>query len=190
MAGKNTVVYGMCNNLPQLETAVDALRLAGFRRDDISTLFPDKKSSRDFAIESKTKAPEGAATGGASGIVAGGALGWLVGIGALAIPGLGPFVAAGPLVAALAGAGAGGALGGLAGALVGLGMPELEARRYEGLLKRGGILLSVHADDSEWASRAKRILEECQLSDISSAGEAPADTKSPIGDPSVRSSAR
>jgi hypothetical protein len=184
MAGKNTAVYGICKNVSHLETTIDALRLAGFRSDDISTLFPDKMSSRDFALQSNTKAPEGAATGAGAGIVVGGTLGWLVGIGALAIPGLGPFIAAGPLMAALAGAGVGGAVGELTGALIGLGLPEFEAKRYEGLIKSGGILLSVHADSSEWVSKAKRVLKDCQVGDISSSGEASAETKSPVGDPS------
>jgi hypothetical protein len=183
MAGKNTAVFGICRDVRQLETTVDALRVAGFRNDDISALFPDKKSTRDFALESNTKAPEGAATGAGAGLVLGGALGWLVGIGALAVPGLGPFIAAGPLMAALAGAGVGGVVGELAGALIGLGMPEFEAKRYEGLVKSGGILLSVHADNSEWTERAKRVLKECQLQHVSSSGEATADVKSSVGDP-------
>ncbi len=190
MAGKNTAVYGICRGLSHLKATVDALRQAGFRGDDISALFPDKMSSRDFALESNTKAPEGAATGAVSGLVLGGALGWLVGAGAIAIPGLGPFIAAGPLVAALAGAGAGGVVGELTGALIGLGMPEFEAKRYEGLVRSGGILLSVHSDNSDWASKAKSILKDCQVEEISSSGEASADVKSPVGDPSVRSSSR
>lgn len=181
MAGNNTAVFGICRDIPHLEKTVDALRLAGFRSDDISALFPDKKSSRDFAHEHNTKAPEGAATGGGTGMVLGGALGWLVGIGALAIPGLGPFIAAGPLMAALAGAGVGGAVGGLAGALIGLGTPEFEAKRYEGMVRSGGILLSVHSDNSEWTSKAKKIMTDCQLTEVSSAGEASADVKSPVG---------
>lgn len=181
MTGRNTVVLGVCKNLSHLEETIEALRLAGFRKDDVSALFPDTHTSRDFAYEHNTKAPEGAATGGGTGLLVGGTLGWLVGIGALAVPGLGPFIAAGPLMAALAGAGVGGAVGGLTGALVGAGIPEFEAKRFEGLLRAGGILLSVHSDDSEWANKAKRILEENQVTDISSEAEAPADTKSPIG---------
>jgi len=181
MVGRNTVVFGVCKNLAHLEKTVDALRLAGFRKDDVSALFPDTNTSRDFAYEHNTKAPEGAATGGGAGMLVGGTLGWLVGIGALAVPGLGPFIAAGPLMAALAGAGVGGAVGGLTGALVGAGIPEFEAKRFEGLLKAGGILLSVHSDNSEWANKAKQVLEENQLTDISSEAEAPADTRSPIG---------
>jgi len=181
MAGHNTVVFGVCKSMSHLEKTVDALKLAGFRNDDVSALFPDTHSSRDFAYEHNTKAPEGAAAGGGTGLLLGGTLGWLVGIGALAIPGLGPFIAAGPLMAALAGAGVGGAVGGMTGALVGAGIPEFEAKRFEGLLRSGGILLSVHSDDSEWVRKAKRVLEENQVTDISSQAEAPAESKSPIG---------
>jgi len=181
MLGKNTAVFGICNSGPQLEQTVDSLKLAGFRSDDISVLFPDKEGTRDFAYEKHTKAPEGAAAGAGAGVVVGGTLGWLVGIGALAIPGLGPFIAAGPIMAALAGAGVGGTVGGLAGALVGMGIPEFEAKRYEGLVKKGGILLSVHSDNGDWAKKAKEILERAKLNDISSTGEASADIKSTVG---------
>jgi hypothetical protein len=181
MAGQNTAVFGICRDISHLEKTVDSLRAAGFRSDDISALFPDKQSSRDFAHEHNTKAPEGAATGAGTGMVLGGTLGWLVGIGALAIPGLGPFVAAGPLMAALAGAGVGGAVGGLTGALVGMGIPEFEAKRYEGMVKSGGVLLSVHSDNSEWTRKAKEIMDDCQVSEIASASEASADIKSPVG---------
>jgi len=142
---------------------------------DISVLVPDKQGTKDFAHEKHTKAPEGTATGATSGAVIGGGLGWLAGIGALAIPGLGPLIAAGPIVAALAGAGAGGAIGGLAGALVGMGIPEYEAKRYEGRVKEGGILLSVHCDDSKWTSRAKDILKQTGGQDVASTGEENAD---------------
>src|SRR5450631_3097448 len=175
MAGRNTAVFGVCRDIPHLERAVDALRLAGFRSDDISALFPDKESSRDFAHEHNTKAPEGAATGAGTGMVLGGALGWLVGIGALAIPGLGPFIAAGPLMATLAGVGVGGAVGGLAGALIGLGVPEYKAKRYEGFLVNGGILLSVHTDNSQELSKAKACLERTGAEDIASSYEAKGD---------------
>lgn len=183
MAGKNTAVFGICSSVGQLEQVVDQLKIAGFRNDDISVLFPDKEGTRDFAHEKNTKAPEGAATGAGAGLVVGGTLGWLVGIGALAIPGLGPFIAAGPIMAALAGAGVGGAVGGLTGALVGMGIPEFEAKRYEGLVKGGGILLSVHSDNSDWTKKAKDLLERNKLTDVSSAGEASADLKSNVGDP-------
>jgi hypothetical protein len=138
-------------------------------------LFPENEGTKDFAHEKHTKAPEGTATGATSGAIVGGGLGWLAGIGALAIPGLGPLIAAGPIVAALAGAGAGGVVGGLAGALVGMGIPEYEAKRYEGRVKEGGILLSVHCDDSKWTKRAKDILEQTGGEDVASAGEESAD---------------
>src|SRR5690348_14418066 len=175
MAGKNTAVFGIYRNRSDVERAVDALKQEGFRNTDISVLFPANEGTKDFAHEKQTKAPEGTATGAASGAVIGGTLGWLAGIGALAIPGLGPLIAAGPIVAALAGAGAGGAIGGLAGALVGMGIPEYEAKRYEGRVKEGGILLSVHSDNSEWTKKAKEILERTSAQDISSAGGASAD---------------
>jgi len=175
MAGKNTAVFGIYKSRAAVEEAVDALRQAGFRNTDISVLLPENVGTKDFAVKKDTKAPEGATTGAASGAVIGGVLGWLAGIGALAIPGLGPFIAAGPIIGALAGAGTGGAVGGLAGALLGMGIPEYEAKRYEGRIKEGGILLSVHADNSDWVKRAKEILERTGAEDISSAGEAKAD---------------
>lgn len=156
----------------QASVIVDRLKNDGFSSNDISVLFPDKTGTRDFAVEKGTKAPEGAATGAGTGAVLGGALGWLAGIGALAIPGVGPFVAAGPIAAALSGAAVGGAVGGIAGALVGMGIPEYEARRYEGKVKRGGILISVHTDDSNEVKRAKQIFEDANAEDISVAGEA------------------
>jgi hypothetical protein len=136
---------------------------------------PENLGTKDLAHTKETKAPEGATTGGVTGGVIGGALGWLAGIGALAIPGLGPFIAAGPIMGLLAGAGAGGAIGGLVGSLIGMGIPEYEAKRYEGRIKSGGILLSVHCDESDWVKRAKQILEETGAEDISSTGEAAAD---------------
>src|SRR4051812_923497 len=172
---KNTAVFGLYRDRTSVENAVDALRAQDFRNTDISVLFPENEGTKDFAHEKNTKAPEGTATGATSGAVIGGGLGWLAGIGALAIPGLGPFIAAGPIVAALAGAGVGGAVGGLTGALVGLGIPEYEAKRYEGRLKKGGILLSVHCDDSDWTKRAKNILERTGAEDVSSTGEATTD---------------
>src|SRR6202044_2115187 len=130
---------------------------------------------KDFAVEKNTKAPEGTAAGATTGAVVGGALGWLAGIGALAIPGVGPLIAAGPIVAALTGVGVGGAIGGITGALIGMGIPEYEAKRYEGRIKDGGILLSVHCDDSNWTKRAKEILERTGATDIASTGESSAD---------------
>jgi len=136
---------------------------------------PENAGTKDIAIEKGTKAPEGVTAGATSGAVLGGAFGWLAGIGVLAIPGLGPFIAAGPIMAALAGVGAGAVTGGVIGGLTGLGIPEYEAKRYEGLIKDGGILLSVHSDNSEWTSRAKKILQSTGAEDISSTGEASAD---------------
>jgi len=175
MAGKNTAAFGIFTDRIQVENAVDALRMAGYRNTDISVLFPQNQGTKDFAHEKHTKAPEGATTGAGAGVVVGGALGWLAGIGALAIPGIGPFIAAGPIMAALAGAGVGGTLGGMVGALVGMGVPEYEAKRYEGRVKSGGILLSVHCDDSDWTSKAKEILKSAGGEDVSSTGESGAD---------------
>ena len=175
MAGKNTAVFGIYRDRTSVENAVDVLRQENFRNTDISVLFPENQGTKDFAHEKNTKAPEGAATGAGSGAVIGGTLGWLTGIGALAIPGLGPFIAAGPIVAALAGVGVGGAIGGITGALIGMGIPEYEAKRFEGRVKEGGILLSVHCDDSNWTKRAKEILERTGAQDVSSSGEAKAD---------------
>lgn len=171
----NTAVLGIYPTYGSVEQGVDALKQAGFRNTDISVLFPQNAGSKDFAHEKNTKAPEGAATGAGAGAMVGGALGWLAGVGALAIPGVGPFIAAGPIMAALAGIGVGGTLGGLTGALIGMGIPEYEAKRYEGRIKDGGILLSVHSDDSQWTKKAKEILETTGAQDISSTGEAVAD---------------
>lgn len=178
MAGKNTAVFGIYPTYTAVETAVDALRAAGFRNADISALFPENSGTREFAHEKNTKAPEGATTGAGTGVVLGGAMGWLLGIGAIAIPGLGPFIAAGPIMAALAGAGVGGTVGGITGALVGMGIPEYEAKRYEGRVKDGGVLLSVHSDSSDWTKRAKEILKSTGAQDIASSGEASADDSS------------
>jgi hypothetical protein len=156
----------------QAVAIVDRLKTAGFSSNDISVLFPDKAGTKDFAHEQHTKAPEGAATGAGTGGVLGGALGWLVGIGAIAIPGLGPFIAAGPILAALSGAAAGAALGGVTGALIGMGIPEYEAKRYEGKIKEGNMLISVHAEDSTERERAKTIFEQAGAEDISDTEEA------------------
>ncbi len=171
MAGKNTAVFGIYKQRLDAEEAVDRIAAAGFEYNDISVLLPDAQSSKEFAHEKNTKAPEGTATGATAGGVVGGTLGLLAGIGALAIPGLGPFIAAGPIVGALAGAGAGGAVGGIIGALVGMGIPEYEAKRYENRIKDGGVLLSVHCDTSEEIDRAKECLKRTGADDISSAGE-------------------
>lgn len=176
MNDKKVATFGIFKNLVNVERAVDALKMANFKSSDISVLLPDKEGTKDFAHEKATKAPEGATTGGATGAVLGGAFGWLVGIGSLAIPGVGPFIAAGPIMAALAGVGIGTAVGGLTGALVGMGMPEYEAKRYEGVVKNGGILLSVHCSTDEAKDRAKKILESMGGEGIASAGEARSDT--------------
>jgi hypothetical protein len=175
MAGKNTAAFGIYKTRAGVESAVDALRQADFRNTDISVMFPDNAGTKDFAHEKSTKAPEGAATGAGSGAVIGGTLGWLAGIGALAIPGVGPFIAAGPIVAALAGVGVGGAVGGITGALVGMGIPEYEAKRYAGRVKEGSILLSVHCDDSKWTKKARETMERTGAEDVSSTGESSAD---------------
>ena len=175
MAGKNTAAFGIYSTRTAVELAVDQLKAAGFRSTDISILFPENVGTKDFAHEKHSKAPEAASSGAATGALVGGALGWLAGIGSLAIPGLGPFIAAGPIVAAIAGVGAGGAVGGVLGALVGFGIPEYEAKRYVGRVKAGGILLSVHCDNSDWTGRAKKILEDTGAEDVSSTGESGAD---------------
>jgi len=164
-------VFGIARSESQAAKIANDLKAAGFSENDVSVLFPDKTGTRDFAHEQHTKAPEGAATGASTGAVLGGTLGWLVGIGSLAIPGLGPFIAAGPIMAALAGAAGGAAAGGLTGALIGLGIPEYEAKRYEGKLKQGNILLSVHTDDNDERDQAKQILEAEGAEDISYTGE-------------------
>src|SRR5436190_24288236 len=171
MAGKNTAVLGIYRDRSHVETGVDTLVENGFRSEDISVLMPENVGTKDFAHEKGTKAPEGAAAGAGTGAVVGGTLGLLAGIGAIAIPGLGPFIAAGPIMSALAGAGVGGAVGGLTGALVGMGIPEYEAKRYEGRLTEGGILLSVHCDTSEEIDRAKRVLERTGAEDIAYTSE-------------------
>ena len=171
MASKNTAVFGIYPTSTQAEQAVDRLTAAGFADKNISVLLADKQSSKEFAHEKNTKAPEGAATGVTAGGVVGGTLGLLAGIGALAIPGVGPFIAAGPIMGALAGLGVGGAVGGLVGALVGMGIPEYEAKRYEGRIKSGGVLLSVHCDTSTEIDKAKEVLKASGAEDISSTGE-------------------
>jgi hypothetical protein len=165
-------IVGIAKSEAQAIRVVDDLRRAGFSNNDISVLFPDKTGTRDFAHEHNTKAPEGAAAGAGTGGILGGALGWLVGIGTLAIPGLGPFIAAGPIMAALSGAAAGAALGGITGALIGMGIPEYEAKQYEGKLREGNILISVHAEDGTERDRAKRIFENAGADNISSTSEA------------------
>jgi hypothetical protein len=166
-----TSVFCIANSESQAINIVDRLKAAAFSNNDISVLLPDKSGTKDFAHQQHTKAPEGAATGGVTGGVLGGALGWLAGIGALAIPGVGPFIAAGPIMAALGGAAVGGAVGGITGALVGLGIPEYEAKRYEGKIREGNILISVHSDNRDDTKRAKEIFQQAGAKDISSTGE-------------------
>lgn len=164
-------VLGLVDTTAQAERAVGALKAQGFRNEDISALFPDTTGTRDFAHENNTKAPEGAVVGASAGGLVGGTLGLLAGIGALAIPGVGPLIAAGPILAALSGMAAGSAVGGLAGGLVGLGIPEVEAKQYEGKIQSGNILLSVHVDDNDWRAKAKEILTAHGATDIAVVGE-------------------
>src|ERR1700746_1405351 len=161
----------------QAEAIVERLKSAGFSDNDISVLFPDKGSTRDFAHKKETKMPEGTAVGASAGGATGGTIGLLAGTGALAIPGLGPFIAAGPIMAALSGGAIGAGVGGLTGALVGLGIPEYEAKRYHSKGKEGGVLISVHSENSDETSHAKSIFKEEGAHDISSSGEAHSDVK-------------
>jgi hypothetical protein len=171
MANKHTAVFGIYKSVAQAERAVDLLTTAGFANNDISVLLTDAQTSHDFAHQKNTKAPEGTTTGATAGGIIGGTLGLLAGIGMLAIPGVGPLIAAGPIMATLAGLGAGGAAGGIIGALVGMGIPEYEAKRYEGRVKDGGVLLSVHCNTSKEVDRAKEMLKGSGAEDIASTGE-------------------
>lgn len=171
MNHKKMAVLGIYKTRPEVEKAVEILKRDGFAVADVSVLMPEISGSQDFSHTKGTKAPEGAATGASTGAVVGGTLGLLVGLGALAIPGVGPFIAAGPIMAALAGVGVGGAVGGVTGALIGLGIPEYEAKRYEGFVKNGGILLSVHAESSIDVQKAKNCLTSTGAADISSTVE-------------------
>lgn len=165
-------VYCTAKTLDQADRIVDSLKAAGFTSNDISALLPDKRTTKDFAHEHNTKAPEGATAGGVAGLGVGAALGWLAGIGAIAIPGVGPLIAAGPIMAALAGGAVGGATGGVIGALVGMGIPEFEAKRYESKIKEGNILISVHTEDSKQRDAAKDIFKRLDAEDISTGSEA------------------
>ena len=178
-------VFCIATSRNQADQIVDRLKTSNFSNNDISVLFPDKETNRDFAHEKNTKAPEGAVTGAGTGGALGGALGWLVGIGALAIPGVGPFIAAGPIMAALSGAAIGAAAGGVAGGLIGMGIPELEAKRYEGKLKQGNLLISVHTENSDQISRAKEIFKDAGAQDICATGEStpPKNQKVPDREP-------
>lgn len=167
----NKAIIGLVSTQAQAETIIDELARAGIPSSDVSVLLPDKKGTRDFAHEKNTKAPEGAVTGASAGGVLGGTLGLLAGIGALAIPGLGPFIAAGPIMAALSGAAAGAAVGGITGALVGMGIPEVEAKQYEAKIKDGNILLSVHVNDGDKIKSVKKILEAGGAKDVATTGE-------------------
>ena len=175
MTDKKTAAFGIYKTAEQAERAVDRFMEGGFTSDDISVLFPDNRSTKDFAHEKSTKAPEGTTAGVTAGGAIGGTLGLLAGIGALAIPGVGPLIAAGPIMGALAGLGVGGAVGGLIGALVGMGIPEYEAKRYEGRVKAGGVLLSVHCSTPGQIVRAKELLKETGAEDMSTTGEAAAE---------------
>lgn len=169
---KNKVVIGIVDTENQAQSLLQRLQNNGFAAGDVSAIFPDKRGTKDFAHEHNTKAPEGAVAGAAGGGVLGGTLGLLAGIGALAIPGLGPFIAAGPLMATLSGAAAGAAVGGIAGALIGLGIPEIEAKKYEGKLRGGNILMAVHIDNSDEEKRAKEAFRQEGARDVSSTSEA------------------
>ena len=173
-------VFCIATSRNQADQIVERLKFANFSNNDISALFADKDTTHDFAHEKHTKAPEGAATGAGTGGVVGGALGWIAGIGALAIPGVGPLIAAGPIIAALSGAAVGAAVGGIAGGLIGLGIPELEAKRYEGKIKEGNILISIHTESSEEIHRAKDIFTKAGAKDICTTGESstPKESKS------------
>jgi hypothetical protein len=164
-------VFGIAQSTDQAETIVSELKAAGFSNNDVSVLFPDKSTTRDFAHEKHTKMPEGAAIGGTVGLSAGAVLGWLAGIGTLAIPGVGPLIAAGPIMGALSGAAVGAATGGLSGGLIGLGIPEYEAKRYEEKIRGGNTLISVHTDNSDQRDKAKKIFERTHAEDISSTEE-------------------
>jgi hypothetical protein len=177
MSGKKVAVFGIYSTRAAVENATESLVKAGFPTSDISVLLPESLGgAKEMGTEKATKAPEGAAAGVTTGGVIGGTLGLLAGVGLLAIPGLGPFIAAGPIMAGLAGLGVGGAVGGVTGALIGMGIPEFEAKRYEGRLQKGGILLSVHCDTSDEIKRAKEVMERTGGVDISSTGEASADS--------------
>ena len=168
---KNQAIFGIYRDRAGVEAAVNALKDAGFANTDVAILMPESIGTSELTTEKSTKAPEGAAAGAGSGFLLGGALGWFAGVGALAIPGVGPLIAAGPILAALAGAGVGSAVGGVTGGLIGMGIPEFEAKKYEGRIAQGNILLSVHCETSEQCANARHVLERTGAEDISSASE-------------------
>lgn len=180
MENESKVVLGIFHSRTQIEDAIDDMHQQGFRNADFSALLPSTESTKEFAHENATKLPEGTAVGGTTGAIVGEVLGRLAGIGSLAIPGVGPFIAAGPIMGLLAGAGTPGAVGGLAGALIGMGLPEFEARRYEGMVKEGGYLISVHCDNDDWVDKAKNLLKAHGAKSVSSVGEAAADSREEV----------
>jgi hypothetical protein len=175
MSAKNRAVFGIYPSHSDTENAVTSLQAAGFRNTDVSILYPENQGTKDLAITRSTKAPEGTVAGAVLGAVLGGVMGWLIGAGMIAVPGLAMFVAAGPLMCALSGIGAGAVAGGLIGALIGLAAPEYEARRYEGRIRKSGILLSVHCDDADWVKTARMILQQTGAENISCTTEGKAD---------------
>lgn len=187
-------IFGLATNEEQARRIVDRLLSSGFSNDDISILYPDRNKNNirtnakgnveyedssaernvkkgNITTEKHTKAPEGGVTGATTGGILGGSLGLLAGIGALAIPGIGPFIAAGPIMAALSGSAVGGSVGLLIGALIGSGIPEYEAKKYEAGLKEGNILISVHTDNDEELKNANDIMKNEGAKDISSSSE-------------------
>jgi len=172
-----SAVFAIVSNPVQAEAVVDELRLAGFSNNDVSVLFPDMEGTREFAHAKSTKAPEGAVIGASAGGVIGGVAGWLLGLGTLAIPGVGPIVAAGPIFAALSGVAVGGAAGGLSGALAGLGFPEYEAKLFAGKLQDGNILIAAHAENSHETRVARQIFERANAHDIGVTSEASVPTR-------------
>lgn len=169
---KKNAVFCIARDRAQAESIVNELKNAGFPNNDISVLMSDTSGTRDFAHEQNTKIPEGATTGVVTGMGTGALLGWLAGIGTLAIPGVGPFIAAGPIMAALGGAAVGGATGGIIGALVGMGIPEYEAKHYDGKISSGNTLISVHTEDSNQEKSAKDVFERLGAQDIKMTSEA------------------
>lgn len=180
-------VFCIATSRTQADQIATRLKEAGFSSNDISVLFPDRETTRDFAHEKNTKAPEGAVAGAGTGGLVGGALGWIAGIGALAIPGVGPFIAAGPILAALSGAAIGAGVGGITGGLIGLGIPELEAKRYDGKIRKGNILISIHTEDGDEVEAAKEIFKQYGAEDVCVTGESSAPKDSEDDDQEFKS---